>query len=140
MKVVNASRPAKQRQAADSLIRFIRPGQPARKSYRKAKTPFLLDVASYWSVDFDLSEFRRPGSAYVFPTKNEWKFYAIVIEVGTRGWIPPSVHSGLSRLGIPRHLVKSLCKQLTLLATKSSYIIWLNRFNQDLQPWRLITH
>ena len=194
MKVVNASRPAKQRQAADSLIRFIRPGQPARKSYRKAKPPSLLDVASDWSVDFDLSEFRRPGSAYVFPhvvcqtslridgyllsrtartcigleltcpmeenitkwhgsklrkyeeeisfqaTKNGWKFYAVVIEVGARGWIPPSVHSGLSRLGIPRHLVKSLCKQLTLLAIKSSYIIWLNRFNQDFQPWRLITH
>ena len=73
-------------------------------------------------------------------TQNGWKFYAIVIEVGARGWIPPSVHSGLSRLGIPRHLVKSLCKQLTLLAIKSSYIIWLNRFNQDIQPCGLTAH
>ena len=24
-------------------------------------------------------------------TKNGWKFYAVVIEVGARGWIPPSV-------------------------------------------------
>ena len=153
----------------------------------------LLQIGAL-TFDFDLSEFRRPGSAYVFPhvvcqtslridgyilsrtartcigleltrpmeeniakwhgsklrkyeeeisfqaTKNGWKFYAIVIEVGVRGWIPTSVHSGLSRLGIPRHLVKSVCKELTFLAIKSSYIIWLNRFNQDFQPWRLTAH
>ena len=45
-------------------------------------------------------------------TKNGWKFYAVVIEVGARGWIPPSVHSGLSRLGIPRHLVSPYANNL----------------------------
>lgn len=67
VKVANASRPAKQRQAADSLIRFVRPGQSVRKSYRKTKPPSLLDVASDWRFGFDLQEFRPPGSTYVFP-------------------------------------------------------------------------
>ena len=58
-----------------------------------------------------------------------------MIEVGARGWIPSNVASSLARLGLPA--VKNLCGKLGLLAVKSSYVIWLNRFNKDFQTWRI---
>jgi len=58
-----------------------------------------------------------------------------VIEVGARGWIPPSLVSSLNKLGLPS--VKNLSNDLSLLAMKSSYLIWLNRFNREVSPWRL---
>ena len=58
-----------------------------------------------------------------------------MIEVGARGWIPPSLVSSLNKLGLPS--VKNLSNDLSLLAMKSSYLIWLNRFNREFCPWRL---
>ena len=62
-----------------------------------------------------------------------WTFHCCVVEVGSRGWVPPSLVSSLNRLGLP---VKSLTN-ISLLAMKSSYIIWINRFNRQFSPWRL---
>src|SRR3954467_3326834 len=67
--------------------------------------------------------------------RNNWTFHICVVEVGARGWIPPSLVSSLNKLGLPS--VKSLSNDLSLLAMKSSYIIWLNRFNRQFSPWRL---
>ena len=67
--------------------------------------------------------------------RNRWSLHTIVIEVGARGWIPSNVASSLARLGLPA--VKNLCGKLGLLAVKSSYVIWLNRFNKDFQTWRI---
>ena len=60
-----------------------------------------------------------------------------MVEVGARGWIPPSL-SSLNKLGLPS--VKNLSNDLSLLAMKSSYLIWLNRFNREFSPWRLSVH
>ena len=43
--------------------------------------------------------------------------------------------SSLNKLGLPA--VNNLSKDLSLLAMKSSYIIWVNRFNREFSPWRL---
>jgi hypothetical protein len=67
--------------------------------------------------------------------RNKWTFYSCVLEVGARGWIPPSLVSSLNKLGLPA--VNNLSKDLSLLAMKSSYIIWVNRFNREFSPWRL---
>ena len=67
--------------------------------------------------------------------RNQWTFYSCVLEVGARGWIPPSLVSSLNKLGLPA--VNNLFKDLSLLAMKSSYIIWVNRFNREFSPWRL---
>ena len=61
--------------------------------------------------------------------------FTAVLEVGARGWIPPSLVSSLNKLGLPA--VNNLSKDLSLLAMKSSYIIWVNRFNREFSPWRL---
>ena len=67
--------------------------------------------------------------------RNNWQFHTCILEVGARGWIPPSLVSALNKLGLPA--VSALSNRLSLLALKSSYIIWLNRFNRDFSPWRL---
>ena len=67
--------------------------------------------------------------------RNNWTFHSCMIEVGVRGWIPPSLVSSLNKLGLPS--VKHLSNDLSLLAMKSSYLIWLNRFNRQFSPWRL---
>ena len=64
--------------------------------------------------------------------RNKWTFHSCVLEVGARGWIPPSLVSSLNKLGLPA--VNNLSKDLSLLAMKSSYIIWVNRFNRELIP------
>ena len=70
--------------------------------------------------------------------ENGWRFYSLIIEVGARGWVPNSVAPALRQLGLST--VNSICKQLSFIALKSSYIIWLNRFNQDFQSWRLFNY
>jgi len=67
--------------------------------------------------------------------KNGWRFYSLIIEVGARGWVPNSVAPALRKLGLSG--VNAFCKKLSFIALKSSYIIWLNRFNREFQPWRL---
>ena len=67
--------------------------------------------------------------------RNSWQFHSCVLEVGARGWVPPSLSSSLNKLGLPA--VGKLSNRLSLLAVKSSYILWLNRFNRDFSPWRL---
>ena len=67
--------------------------------------------------------------------RNGWTFHSVIIEVGARGWIPHGVRSALTRLGLPS--VNTLCHNLSHIALKSSYVIWLNRWNKDFQPWRL---
>ena len=67
--------------------------------------------------------------------QNGWKLSTLVIEVGSRGWIPSSAISIFHSLGLPSS--KELCNRLSHAALKSSYIIWLNRFNKDFKPWRL---
>ena len=67
--------------------------------------------------------------------KNGWRFETLVIEVGARGFIPQHVYKTFTKLDIRP---KSLINRLTLLAQKCSYVIWLNRFNQDFQTWRLV--
>ena len=67
--------------------------------------------------------------------KNGWRFEKLIIEVGARGFIPSHVFKSFTKLDIRP---KSLMDRLTLLAQKCSYVIWLNRFNKDFQPWRLV--
>ena len=163
--IFNASRPGESKSQA-ALIQFVRPGQKPRAN-RQKKRSSLLDGACDWKGNFDLPEFQRgsayvfPHDVCLTPLRidgyilsrtakicigieltfaanlNGWKFHAIIVEVGARGWIPPSVPNALRKLGIPSYRVSSLLKNLTLLALKSSYVIWLNRFNKDFQPWRL---
>ena len=69
--------------------------------------------------------------------KNGWTIRSVFIEVGARGWVPQRVFTGLRNLGLAALAARRLCKRLSYLALKSSYIIWINRFNKEFHPWRL---
>jgi len=69
--------------------------------------------------------------------KNGWQIRSVFIEVGARGWVPRRVFTGLRSLGLDALDARTLCKRLSFIALKSSYVIWINRFNKDFKPWRL---
>jgi hypothetical protein len=66
-----------------------------------------------------------------------WRVHVVTLEVGSRGWIPPSFRATLRKLGFSASETNSLSDKCSLVARRCSYIIWLNRFNQDFQPWRV---
>ena len=49
--------------------------------------------------------------------RNGWKLHCLVLEVGARGWIPPSVISGLRLLGTPAFVSSSVWWQLEVLTS-----------------------
>jgi hypothetical protein len=63
------AKPKEVKQFAPLQSFFIRPGQAldSKKKVTKKDAPHLLQAANDWKCDFDLPEFRSPGSAYVFP-------------------------------------------------------------------------
>lgn len=53
------------------------------------------------------------------------------IEVGSRGWVAPSVPSCLKHLGIPSDEIKKSILKLANAAQRMSYLIYVNRENKD---------
>ena len=183
------AKPKEVKQLAPLRSAFVRAGQVLdSKKVIKKEAPHLLQAANDWKCDFDLPEFRSPGSSYVFPhvvalttlkidgyiisesaricivleltcpmeenlvkwhsfkqrkyeelaseaAQNGWRFEKLIVEVGARGFVPSHVRKTLTRLNIK---AKALINKLVLLAQKCSYVIWINRFNQDFQTWRLV--
>ena len=66
-----------------------------------------------------------------------WRVHVVTLEVGSRGWIPPAFRQSLLQLGFTTAESKSLADKCQLVARRCSYIIWLNRFNREFQPWRI---
>ena len=66
-----------------------------------------------------------------------WKFHFIILEVGCRGFIAQRFSSSLRRLGFTPRECRCMYDAAQLLARKSSYVIWLNRYNKDFKPFRL---
>jgi hypothetical protein len=67
--------------------------------------------------------------------KNGFKFYALIVEFGARGWVPSSAVSALKKIALPS--IRLLCNRASFMSLKSSYVIWINRFNKTFNPWRL---
>src|SRR4029079_10392276 len=61
--------PREAKQLAPLQSSFVRASQAfeSKKKVTKKDAPHLLQAANDWKCDFDLPEFRSPGSAYVFP-------------------------------------------------------------------------
>jgi len=66
-----------------------------------------------------------------------WKIHFLAVEVGARGWIPSGTAAQLRALGLNPEQTKTLCKRLSMIALKSSYVIWLNRFHFEFPKWRI---
>ena len=65
-----------------------------------------------------------------------WKVPRLIVEVGSRGFIPPSFGSALKKLGFTSREISVLRKKCSLMSQRCSYVIWLNRANRDFHPWR----
>ena len=65
-----------------------------------------------------------------------WNIIRLVLEVGSRGFIPPSFSSALQKLGFNSSEISALRKRCSLMAQRCSYVIFLNRSNPDFKPWR----
>jgi hypothetical protein len=71
--------------------------------------------------------------------QTEWKLMVITLEVGAKGWVPPSFRNDISKLlGLPKKELSVLTDDCSKVARKCSYVIWLNRFNRDFHPWPLV--
>ncbi len=66
-----------------------------------------------------------------------WSFHDCSLEVGALGWIPPSNWKILRSLGFTNAETKSISEDMTLIARRCSYVIFLNRFNKEFQPFRI---
>ena len=66
-----------------------------------------------------------------------WTFHDCSLEVGALGWIPPSNRPILKSLGFTSPEIKLISDDMTLIARRCSYVIYLNRFNKDFEPYRI---
>ena len=174
-----------------TMKRFVKLGAAVAKSQDVREPEFgQLDGARDWECDFDLPEWHKEGSKFVFPhdvlvselridgyilsrskricifgpeltvpleeriehwhsTKQakyaaervhlrEWSASDLVLEVGSRGWIPHSFRRDLRHLGFSPQEVKELASKCSSVAVRCSYVIWVNRFNQDFKTFRIL--
>jgi hypothetical protein len=69
----------------------------------------------------------------------DWNIHISTIEVGARGWIPPSFYTELRRVfGFSKRALKELADTCSHIARKCSYVIWINRFNKDFIPFPMV--
>ncbi len=70
-----------------------------------------------------------------------WALHVITIEIGAKGWVPPSVRRDVDKLlGLHKKSMNKLLDDCSLVARRCSYVIWVNRFNRDFEPWPLIVN
>ena len=105
-----------------------------------SKVCIILEFTSPMEDNLDMWNTRKKvkySELEMEARKNGWTIRSVFIEVGARGWVPQRVFAGLRSLGLAALAARRLCKRLSYLALKSSYIIWINRFNKEFHPWRL---
>ena len=59
-----------------------------------------------------------------------WTVYPLTIEVGSMGFVTDSMMEFLSSMGFNRQQRKWIKKQISLSASRSSFLIWCSRFNK----------
>lgn len=60
----------------------------------------------------------------------EWTVHPFTIEVGSLGWIADSTSKFLRSVGFNRRQSLWIKKQLSLSASRSSFLIWCSRFDK----------
>jgi hypothetical protein len=83
------------------------------------------------------NKIKKDKYASLEPDSKEWKMHTLVLEVGTRGWIPPSFGHCLRRLGFSSQETKHLANECSLMSQRCTYIIWLHRNSHHFSPRRL---
>ena len=66
----------------------------------------------------------------------DWRVHTLTLEVGARGFIPPSFRTCLRKLGFTFPEIKNLSNACSLMAQKCSYVIWINRQIKFINPFK----
>ena len=74
---------------------------------------------------------------YIAIDSKGWTVHFWAVEVGARGWVPPHFRSDMLKLGFTSPEIKSIRNNLSLIARKCSYRIWINRFNKNFDRTRI---
>ena len=77
--------------------------------------------------------------AHLATTQNEaWTTYIFTLEVGAKGFINRGSFSTLTfNLGFDRKRANKLKSELSKMAVRCSYVIWINRYNKSMDFCRL---
>ena len=72
-----------------------------------------------------------------FPETKGWCVHELILEVGWRGFIPPSFRNALKKLNFDSGEIRHLENECSLMSQRCSYVIYLHRFNKMFLPRRL---
>ena len=64
--------------------------------------------------------------------RNGWSVEFYTVEVGSRGYVAPTLRRFFSALGFPDQVMRAACKRCSIIALRCSYILYLSR---DLPDW-----
>jgi Reverse transcriptase (RNA-dependent DNA polymerase) len=78
------------------------------------------------------------GTMLVECSEPEWKTKLFVVEVGCRGYLPPNFNEAMHALGFTGREIQQLVEECSLVARRSSYYIWINRFSKQFVDFRMV--
>jgi hypothetical protein len=96
-----------------------------------------IELTVPWEENIDKAQLRkskRYDALEVLCVSNGWKVRRFEIEVGARGYLAPSFAKAWIALGLPSKLRKELRSKCSDKALLCSYVLYLQRFNQDWAP------
>jgi hypothetical protein len=141
--MVLADLPAEHKQGRD----FIFPQVVALTSYKpdvviyslSSKKCIVVELTS--PVEENIEHWHKEKHAKykkeLVPNRNKgWTIELCIVEVGAKGWIPPSFTKDVKRcFGLEKNTLSLLVDECSKMARRCSYIIWLNRFNKAFDFW-----
>ena len=91
-------------------------------------------------VQSQIKKCQRYNSLAASIMQKNWAVHAFTIEVGSIGFVAPSLRYFLSRLGRPKSQLKWMINRASLITVRSSYYIWASRMFVDWDPPSLFSN
>lgn len=81
-------------------------------------------------IDAEIRKTKRYLELAQSVRSKNWTVYPFTIEVGSIGWVADSTSKFIRSMGFNRQQSKWIKKQISLSASRSSFLIWCSRFNK----------
>jgi hypothetical protein len=102
---------------------------------KQAKVVILLELTAPWEENIEKAHSRKNAKyAELVNMCTGWDVHYFSVEVGTRGYIPPSFYEPFKALGLPIARQKNLRRRCADKALLCSYVIYLERNNPNWRP------
>ena len=102
---------------------------------RKLKRVIFGELTSPWEdrvLEAQALKTAKYASLMATVAENGWNVDLYTIEVGSRGYVAPTLRTFLEALDLPYALVKSVMNKASAAAVRCSYVIYLSR---DIPEW-----